>query len=89
MTGWDICPLNDELDLEGVECNCTLTIRLVLLEMDLIDSELLMKGEGGGYSGSVEIKRVGVSDRLTDLIFALIDFSFEFGLFCFIRLLGR
>ena len=57
--------------------------------MDLIDSELLMKSEGGGYSGSIEIKRVGVSDSLTDLIFALIDFSFEFGLFCFIRLLGR
>ena len=49
-------------------------MRLVLEEMDLIDSELLMKSEGGGYSGSIEIKRVGVSDRLTDLIFALIDF---------------
>ena len=89
MTGWDICPLNDELGLEGVGCNCTLTIRLVVVEMDLIDSELLMKSEGGGYSGSIEIKRVGVSDRLIDLIFALIDFSVEFGIFCFIRLLGR
>ena len=45
--------------------------------MDLIDSELLMKDESGGYSGSMEIKRVGVSDRLIDLIFALIDFSYE------------
>ena len=89
MTGWDICPLNDELGLEGAECDYTLTIRLVLVEMDLIDSELLMKDESGGYSGSMEIKRVGVSDRLIDLIFALIDFSVEFGIFCFIRLLGR
>ena len=68
MTGWDICSLNDELGLEGVGCNCTLTIRLVLVEMDLIDSELLMKDESGGYSGSMELKRVGVSDRLIDLI---------------------
>ena len=57
--------------------------------MDLIDSELLMKSEGGGYSGSIEIKRVGVSDRLIGLNFTLIDFSYEFRLFCFIRLLGR
>ena len=64
-------------------------MRLVLEEMDLIDSELLMKDESGGYSGSMEIKRVGVSDRLIDLIFALIDFSVEFGIFYFIRLLGR
>ena len=65
-------------------------MRLVLEEMDLIDSELLMKDKmGGGYSRSMEITGVGVSDRLIDLIFALIDFSFEFGLFCFIRLLGR
>ena len=64
-------------------------MRLVLEEMDLIDSELLMKDESGGYSGSMEIKRVGVSDRLIDLIFVLIDFSVEFGIFCFIRLLGR
>ena len=64
-------------------------MRLVLEEMDLIDSELLMKDESGGYGGSMEIKRVGVSDRLIDLNFALIDFSYEFGLFCFIRLLGR
>ena len=89
MTGWDICPFNDELGLEGVGYNCTLTIRLVLVEMDLIDSELLMKDESGGYSGSMEITGVGVSDRLIDLIFALIDFSVEFRIFCFIRLLGR
>ena len=57
--------------------------------MDLIDSELLMKSEGGGYSGSIEIKRVGVSDRLTDLIFALIDFLLSLDYFAFIRLLGR
>ena len=64
-------------------------MRLVLEEMDLIDSELLMKGEGGGYSGSIEIKRVGVSDSLTDLIFALIDFLLSLDYFAFIRLLGR
>ena len=56
--------------------------------MDLIDSELLMKSEGGGYSGSIEIKRVGVSDSLTDLIFALIDFLLSLDYFAFIRLLG-
>ena len=68
MTGWDICSLNDELGLEGAECDYTLTMRLVLEEMDLIDSELLMKDESGGYSGFMEITGVGVSDRLIDLI---------------------
>ena len=48
MTGWDICSLNDELGLEGAECDYTLTMRLVLEEMDLIDSELLMKDNMGG-----------------------------------------
>ena len=44
-------------------------MRLVLEEMDLIDSELLMKDKlGGGYSRSMEITGVGVSDRLIDLI---------------------
>ena len=76
ITGWDICSLNDELGLEGAECDYTLTMRLVLEEMDLIDSELLMKSEGGGYSRSMEIKRVEVS-RLIDINFALIDFSYE------------
>ena len=52
-------------------------MRLVLEEMDLIDSELLMKDESGGYSGSMEITGVGVSDRLIDINFALIDFSYE------------
>ena len=70
-------------------CDYTLTIRLVLVKMDLIDSELLMEDKrGGGYSRSMEIKRVGVS-RLIGLNFTLIDFSYEFRLFCFIRLLGR
>ena len=69
-------------------CDYTLTIRLVLVEMDLIDSELLMKDESGGYSGSMEIKRVEVS-RLIDINFALIDFSYELDYSCFIRLLGR
>ena len=71
-------------------CDYTLTIRLVLVKMDLIDSELLMEDKkGGGYSRSMEIKRVGVKDRLIGLNFTLIDFSYEFRLFCFIRLLGR
>ena len=43
-------------------------MRLVLEEMDLIDSELLMKDKMGGYSRSMEITGVGVSDRLIDLI---------------------
>ena len=77
MTGWDICSLNDELGLEGAECDYTLTMRLVLEEMDLIDSELLMKDKMGGYSRSMEITGVGVSDRLIDINFALIDFSYE------------
>ena len=60
MTGWDICPLNDELGLERVGCDYTLTIRLVLVKMDLIDSELLMEDKrGGGYSRSMEIKKGG------------------------------
>ena len=78
MTGWDICPLNDELGLERVGCDYTLTIRLVLVKMDLIDNKLLMedKKRGRGYSRSMEIKRVEVS-RLIDINFALIDFSYE------------
>ena len=61
-----------------MECDYTLTMRLVLEEMDLIDSELLMRDKrGGGYSGSMEITGVGVSDRLIDINFALIDFSYE------------
>ena len=48
------------------------------MKMDLIDNELLMedKKKGGGYSRSMEIKRVEVS-RLIDINFALIDFSYE------------
>ena len=42
-------------------CDYTLTIRLVLVKMDLIDSKLLMEDtkKGGRYSRSMEIKRVG------------------------------
>ena len=48
MTGWDICSLNDELGLEGAECDYTLTMRLVLVKMDLIDSKLLMEDKKRG-----------------------------------------